>query len=119
VYRASLQTLLLLGVLAGCQQTTVPEEPVNHPPELNLVALRDIGPAPLTVEFRAQATDPDGDKLKYVWEIDFELLEGQAERTVIFDEPGTYSVSVLVTDGKWDVRDEVEIIVLDEDEPEL
>ena len=119
MHRTALKTLLPFLILTGCQQAVPPEEPINLRPELNLVAEPDIGPAPLTVELRAQATDPDGDKLRFVWEINFELVEGQAERTVVFDEPGTYPVSVLITDGKWDVRDEVEIIVLDEDEPEL
>lgn len=117
--RSVCTTLGLLLLLAGCQQALPPERPENRPPELNLVAQPDNGPAPLTVELRAQASDPDGDALSYFWEIDFELLEGQALRTVTFDEPGTHSVSVLVTDGKWDVRDEVEILVYGEDEPEL
>lgn len=109
----------LLLLLAGCQQAPPLERPENRPPELNLVADPDNGPVPLTVELRAQASDPDGDALSYFWEIDFELLEGQALRKVTFDEPGTHSVSVLVTDGKWDVRDEVEILVYGEDDPEL
>lgn len=119
VNRAVCAALGLLLLLVGCQQALPPEGPENRPPELNLVADPDNGPAPLTIELRAQASDPDGDTLSYFWEIDFELLEGQALRTVTFDEPGTYSVSVLVTDEKWDVRDEVEIIVYGEDDPEL
>lgn len=107
-------------VLAGCQQTAIPEEPVNQRPELNLVAEPDNGPTPLTVELRADARDPEGAPLTYRWFIGAESPEGGATLTYTFEEPGEYTAEVVVSDGKLDSEpDSVTILVYDADEPEL
>lgn len=107
-------------VLAGCQQAVIPEEPVNARPVVNLVAEPDNGPAPLTVELRADARDPEGAPLSYRWFVGPESPEADATLTYTFEEPGEYTAEVIVSDGELDSEpDSVTIVVYDADEPEL
>lgn len=115
---------LILLLLAGCQQASVPE-PENSRPQVNLVVDRDVDPVPLEVKLTAQGTDPDGDPLTYFWSItseDFqgEDFEGDAFQDYTFTDPGEYTVEVTASDGKLDSeRDSVVILALSPDEPGL
>lgn len=120
MYKTALGTLLPFFVLAGCQQATIPEEPVNLRPELNLVAQPDSGFAPLEVALSANARDPEGKSLTYNWSIGAESPEGDATLTYTFEEPGEYTVELTVSDGDFDSEtDSVTIIVYGEGDPEL
>lgn len=105
-------------VLAACQQTPTPD-PINLRPEVNLVALPDVGTAPLEVELLANATDPEGAPLTYRWLIEGESFEGGPVQRHTFETPGEYTVELTVSDGDFDSFDEALILVLDEDEPGL
>jgi len=107
-------------LLAGCQQAAIPEEPVNRRPVVNLTVDQDNGPAPLTVELRADAHDPEGAPLTYRWFVGAESPEEGATLTYTFEEPGEYTAEVVVSDGELDSEpDSVIILVYDADAPEL
>jgi PKD repeat protein len=72
----------------------------NQAPEVSLTAEPDEGSAPLTVDFTAVASDPDGDELSYVWNFgDGERASGEAARTHTYSAPGSYTAFVVVRDG--------------------
>lgn len=72
----------------------------NQAPEVSLTAEPDDGPAPLTVDFTAVASDPDNDELSYVWNFgDGERASGETERKHTYSVAGSYTAFVVVTDG--------------------
>ncbi|MCJ7472472.1 MAG: DUF2927 domain-containing protein [Actinobacteria bacterium] len=70
----------------------------------------------------SNSSDPDGDKLSFLWDIDGEKYSGETF-TFIINEPGTYYISLTVSDGKASDSDMVQIIVeaitLTGSEPEI
>jgi PKD repeat protein len=106
-------------LLSGCQRSLAPEEPINLRPEVNLVALPDNGPAPLEVELSANARDPEGQPLTYIWSIEGESPEAGATFFYTFEEPGEYTVELTVSDGAFDSFDQATVLVYDRDEPGL
>ena len=77
------------------------------------------GPAPLYVHFEARASDPDGDALTYLW--DFGQGDGPSDQStsshahVTYAEPGRYTATLTVSDGKGGTyEDEFEIAVTGE-----
>ena len=76
----------------------------NQPPVAALTATPTSGPAPLAVSFNAGgSTDPDGDALIFEWALDPDGLfnDGSgATKSRTFSSPGTYAVSVRVSDGR-------------------
>jgi len=87
----------------------------NVSPTVRLCANNLSGPAPLEVTLRAYAYDPDGNITDYIWNIPASVtykVNKPAEKTVIFDEPGTYTVKVTVVDNKGaEASDQVGILV--------
>ena len=76
----------------------------NQPPEAIPTATPSYGEAPLTVEFAANAFDPNNDPLTYFWHFhDQNGGGGQSNRienpTHIFHQKGIYRVTVDVCDG--------------------
>jgi|GEM_PF-670259 len=76
--------------------------PVNHPPVL--VAAPSCSPNPvnggLAMNFSASATDPDNDPLTYTWNMGNGQTRTGAAFSQVYSTPGTYTVSVTVTDGR-------------------
>ena len=73
----------------------------NRPPSVKLLIEQDAGELPLKIKASASGTfDPDGDKLKYVWD----LGNGEKKETNIpfveytFTEEGIYFISLKVSD---------------------
>jgi cytochrome c len=61
---------------------------------------RDSGPAPLTVEFSSEGTfDPDGDEVTLAWSFGDGETSTEANPTHTFDEVGSYTVQLSVTDS--------------------
>ncbi len=60
------------------------------------------------LSFLAEARDPDGDVLRYTWFVDDKEAVDGDEFTYItdYDGAGTYTVSVMVSDGNETVREE-------------
>jgi len=95
-----------------------PPEPGNNPPTVDLSADMTEGEAPLSVQFSTQASDPDGDSLSYTLNFGDGATSSSANDTHTYREPGTYTASVTVTDGRGGVAsDEVRISIREGDEP--
>lgn len=76
----------------------------NLAPMLTSVALPSSGINPLSVQFLANAVDPDNDPLTYLWDFgdpnrtdDFSTLP---DPTYVYSAPGTYFPSLVVNDGR-------------------
>jgi hypothetical protein len=75
--------------------------PPNLPPESIPTATPSFGEAPLTVQFAANASDPNNDPLTYVWNFG-DPLSGNStleNPTHIYDYNGIYHVALDVCDG--------------------
>ena len=75
----------------------------NTPPTALLVSDPGFGPAPLTVSFDATgSTDTDGTITTYDWDWEgdgtYDLLDGGATPTYVYNTPGSYMATVRVTD---------------------
>ena len=85
----------------------------NQSPLVDLVADSTAGGAPLTVVFRADAADLDGDLLAYAWSFgDGTFESGSATRTHTYSAPGTYEATVTVSDGQGGVESSSETITV-------
>jgi PKD repeat protein len=73
----------------------------NQAPTVSLTSDVTSGNAPLTVNFTATASDPEGSSLSYEWNVDDGLgfVSGAATRSVTFSSADTYTVQVRVSDG--------------------
>jgi cytochrome c len=73
----------------------------NAQPVITATADPRSGPAPLTVDFAASATDPDGDEpISFAWSFgDGGTAEG-AEASHTYAAPGTYTARVTATDAR-------------------
>jgi PKD repeat protein len=110
--------LLIAGVMmAGCSEENL------VPAFTRIEAGIDCGVAPLTVQFNAYATggnlsdSPTGGNsyLNFRWDFDDGDTAQGSTTNHIFDEPGTYTVDVTVTDDDGDGETWFkEIIVLDD-----
>jgi cytochrome c len=86
----------------------------NRAPAVTAQADTTEGPAPLTVNFSAVASDPEGRRLRYAWDFDADgtIDSRQANVSHTFTEDGLYRATVTVTDqGGRSTSDYVEIIV--------
>ena len=72
----------------------------NRPPIARISADQTVGAAPLTVQFSAEDSyDLDEeDQLTYRWLLAEEEQSDQANATILFDEPGKYTVQLLISD---------------------
>jgi len=69
-----------------------------HPPAVTqATATPTSGPAPLTVEFAASATDLDGDAISYQWNFGDGTSAATANPTKTYDDPGVYTAQLTVT----------------------
>jgi glucose/arabinose dehydrogenase/PKD repeat protein len=74
----------------------------NAPPNVSAIAIPASGPAPLSVQLSATASDPEGTALSFAWDLDedgeFDDSAGAtASRT--YTASGSYAPEVRVTDG--------------------
>ncbi|MEM6320349.1 MAG: ThuA domain-containing protein, partial [Bacteroidota bacterium] len=73
----------------------------NREPVAAIEADHIAGAAPLTINFKGDGTvDPDGDEVTYEWSFDDDEFVQSEEMnpTYTFEKPGTYDVSLAVTD---------------------
>jgi cytochrome c len=103
---------------ATMRGTVVVEEPAeeNQPPTAEPLVSPREGSAPLYVHFEARASDPDGDQLTYAWDFGQSELpadeSSEAHAHVTYADPGTYTATLEVSDGRGGVyEDEFEIVV--------
>ena len=70
----------------------------------NVVTTPSEGTIPLKVTFTARASDPNGDKLDYIWDFgDGEITGGGASISHTYEDSGYYPVKVVVSDGRGGV----------------
>ena len=82
---------------------TIPEPPPaqNLAPVAVITAAVYSGKAPLTVTFDATASsDPEGGALAYSWDIDGSPVATGNELLYVFNQAGTYWVTLTVTDDQ-------------------
>jgi PKD repeat protein len=92
-------------------EVTVLSQP-NQLPQAEIVATPTKGTAPLLVLFEASATDPDGTVIGYGWDFgDGQSGTGQTTDHV-FLTPGTYVVTLSVTDNLGGVRQVTAVITV-------
>jgi PKD repeat protein len=95
--------------------TVVVEDAGNAVPEGTATATPVSGPAPLEVHFAADVTDADGDPLSHTWDVGTgeapDSVDG-ARATHTYTEPGTFTATLEVSDGRGGVlRQELSITV--------
>ncbi len=87
----------------------------NVSPRVRLCADNLSGPAPLEVTVKAFANDPDGYIVDYRWNIPGSVtykVNKDTEKVIVFDEPGTYTISVTVVDNKnGEASDKIGVLV--------
>ncbi len=73
----------------------------NLPPAVSPTATPASGPAPLSVQFNANGSDPNpGDVLSYSWDFgDSSPASTDANPLHVYVSPGTYTATVSVSDG--------------------
>ena len=70
----------------------------NLPPQVVAAAQPSSGEAPLTVNFSAQASDPDGQVVAFHWQFGDGQEDDRAECTHSYQQPGSYVARLEVTD---------------------
>ena len=78
--------------------STPPPPPENHPPEALFGYAPTSGQAPLLVAFVDGSSDPDRDPLKREWNFGDGASASGVEEQHIYRDPGTYTVTLTVTD---------------------
>ncbi|MBI1927475.1 PKD domain-containing protein [Candidatus Poribacteria bacterium] len=103
----------LILFLVSCGADT-PQQPQNQDP----VVAQIIAPTTIVGGQRAilqvEASDPDGDTLTFAWEVSGGLIAGKTAEALWLapNEPGQYTLSVTVNDGKGGVvQKSVEVVV--------
>jgi len=71
---------------------------IGAPPACAPAANVTAGPAPLSVDFTAHASDADGAIIDYAWTFDDGTFSTAANPTKRFPAPGTYNARLTVTD---------------------
>ncbi|KZN34380.1 hypothetical protein N480_22515 [Pseudoalteromonas luteoviolacea S2607] len=73
---------------------------LNHAPSAVASASVTTGERPLTVNFDSSgSSDQDGDALNFSWDFGDGASSNDSNPTHVFDEEGTYSVKLTVSDG--------------------
>lgn len=83
----------------------------NNPPTVAPSATPTSGTAPLMVQFKANATDPDGDALTYAWDFGDSATSASSNPQHTYSAPGTYVASLSVSDGALTTSASVTIVV--------
>jgi PKD repeat protein len=87
----------------------------NNPPTASPTATPNSGAAPLQVAFLANAVDPEGDPLTYLWNFGDPGSPDNASTIADpihqFDAPGTYTVRLTVSDGPHEVTSSLTVVV--------
>lgn len=79
---------------------STPPPPENAAPEVTVAADPVSGAVPLDVTLSAEAADPDGDELAYLWDFGDGTISSDNPASHLYREAGTYTASVTVSDRK-------------------
>jgi len=84
----------------------------NTPPSADATATPASGEAPHNTQLMANATDPEGNPLSYIWDFgDGSPVSTVANPLHTYNAPGTYEATVTVSDGEFTVTSMVPISV--------
>ncbi|MCP4696892.1 MAG: DUF1566 domain-containing protein [Gammaproteobacteria bacterium] len=98
-YTATVTVTDSAGWSAAQSQTVTVTAPVNLPPTVSVTPSASKGNAPLTVNFNAQGTDPEGGILTFSWDFgDGTAVGAGIAVSHTFQQPGTYTVQVTAAD---------------------
>jgi PKD repeat protein len=102
-----------------CQITVLDEETFsNQAPAAIMETDISEGYAPLPVNFDAGfSSDPDGEIVEYFWNFGDGQTGNQETEFHIFAEPGTYTITLLVTDNEGGIDQAQAIITVNEELP--
>ncbi|MCP4702741.1 MAG: S8 family serine peptidase, partial [Gammaproteobacteria bacterium] len=94
---------IIMVAMDAAKNCTATFTQINQPPVASFSAVPASGPAPLRVMLDESASyDPDGEILSYEWRVNGTPLSqdgGVLEKSVPFNAPGTYTISLIVTDN--------------------
>lgn len=98
-------SLAALLALAACEADLMGPVTANRAPAIYALSANSLYHTQLdrAITFAAEAYDPDGDGVAYLWEADGGTLDDRHSRTVIWTPPaqaGTYRLRLSVTDGR-------------------
>ena len=103
--------------------TVRPDPPVNHAPVLSAAHPSDdpvVIEKTTSITYTVEASDPDGDELTYTWGSSLLAMDERDENGYAVDcpcdEPGEYTIWVVVSDGDEIVRAEWTVKALPKDE---
>jgi PKD repeat protein/regulation of enolase protein 1 (concanavalin A-like superfamily) len=113
IYKAKLVVTDHAGV-SGEDTVTITVVDSNEPPTASPTATPDTGSAPLSVTFLANASDPDGDDLTYLWNFGDGTTSIEENPIHIYAEADTYMVSLTVSDGELDANASLTVVVKQE-----
>ncbi|MDO5979515.1 ThuA domain-containing protein [Flavivirga spongiicola] len=93
----------------------------NRKPIAKIINDKEVGSTPLTVQFSAsESLDYDNDKLTYKWSFtNDEVQSTEVNPSFTFNESGTYTVSLTVTDQKGETNTTETKLLVGNDPPEL
>jgi len=88
---------------------------LNHAPNITSVLPKDGSKVLAGRQFKlsAVATDIDGDRLNYTWKDGDNVLGYGANITMSYPDPGTYIITLIVSDGKLEKGSELTIEVVE------
>ncbi|EDM35542.1 transcriptional regulator, Crp/Fnr family protein [Pedobacter sp. BAL39] len=94
----------------------------NRAPQIkNIIANKTLGSLPLTVTFNVSATDPEKDKLTYLWNLGNGIKKTTTLPKLVYTytKKGSYKVSVQVRDDKAAATTSKTVVILaGQDSPE-
>jgi len=94
----------------------------NRAPKIEeVVADKTSGKMPLTVKMTANASDPEEDNLKYIWDFGNGETKTTSEPNIeyTYADAGTYKATVKVSDGSEETTSEIVSIVSGNTRPEV
>jgi len=95
----SLFLLILSFSSVLCISSDKPSEPANQPPTVKIIADITEGIAPLAVNFKADAEDPDGFIDTYNWDFGDGTDSSKEKIIHTYYTPGSYDTTLIVTDS--------------------
>jgi len=83
----------------------------NTPPVASPTVTPQSGPAPLVVQFAANASDADGDTLTYAWDFGDDAVSSAENPNHTYVSAGTFTAWLTVSDGQNEVTESLLIVV--------
>jgi PKD repeat protein len=89
----------------------------GQPPTVSIITDKIAGAPGMSVDFIADASDPDGSIIEYEWTYDDSLFSTDANPTKSFPVEGVYNVRLTVTDNQGNASTATKLITVSSDNP--